>query len=93
MLWPYFLLSPASFSFYLFNEQIGFDEELLTRFLNAANFCEVERVGNFNLMDDTSTLLFKGIPISLNVVGRICENSGGFAVNHKASPYIQVEFT
>ena len=38
-----------------------------------AGFCEVERVGAFNMpFRDSSSLHFKGVFISLNVVARVC---------------------
>jgi predicted SAM-dependent methyltransferase len=48
----------------------GFDEEFLAARLSTAGFVDIERVGSFGLFDDTSTHLFKGRPISLNVRAR-----------------------
>ena len=47
---------------------VGLNEEFLAYFLTRAGFAEPRRVPSFALFQDTSELLFKGIPISLNVV-------------------------
>jgi predicted SAM-dependent methyltransferase len=47
---------------------VGLDEEFLGVFLTRAGFVDLRRVRSFGLFQDTSELLFKGIPISLNVV-------------------------
>jgi protein O-GlcNAc transferase len=48
----------------------GFDEEFLASRLRAAGFIDIERVGAFGLFEDTSTHVFKGRPISLNMRAR-----------------------
>ncbi|MCC6212857.1 MAG: tetratricopeptide repeat protein [Burkholderiales bacterium] len=48
--------------------RVGFDFETLSRYLTAAGFSRVERVGDFGLFDDDSAIRFSGEPISLNVV-------------------------
>ncbi len=50
--------------------QMGFDLELLGHFLRAAGFVEIERVADLGLFDDTSRMVYAGVPISLNVVAR-----------------------
>ncbi len=50
--------------------QTGFDLEILATFLREAGFVEVGRVADFGLFDDTSRLVYAGVPISLNVVAR-----------------------
>ena len=50
--------------------KVGFDFHLLRHFLGEAGFVEIERVENFGLFADYSSLVCVGIPISLNVVAR-----------------------
>jgi hypothetical protein len=50
--------------------QVGFDFGILAYFLREAGFVDIERVDNFGLFDDTSRLVFTGVPISLNVTAR-----------------------
>ena len=47
---------------------VGLSEEILTSFMLRAGFDRVERVESFGLFDDASTLVYRGRPISLNVV-------------------------
>lgn len=49
---------------------VGLTFEFLGSFLREAGFREVRRVRDFGLFNDTSTLLFSGVPISLNVEAR-----------------------
>ena len=51
----------------------GFDEDLLAQLLRAAGFCEVRRVDEFGLYDDTSIMKKFGVPISLNVAATACK--------------------
>jgi predicted SAM-dependent methyltransferase len=48
--------------------QVGLDADFLATFLGEAGFVKLMRVPTFGLFNDTSGMLFKGIPISLNVV-------------------------
>jgi predicted SAM-dependent methyltransferase len=48
--------------------QVGLDADFLATFLGEAGFVNLRRVITFNLFDDTSAMLFKGFPISLNVI-------------------------
>ncbi|MEB3331559.1 MAG: hypothetical protein VKI83_03585 [Synechococcaceae cyanobacterium] len=48
--------------------KVGLNEEFPGRFLRDAGFCVVRRVESFGLFEDTSTMLFHGVPISLNMV-------------------------
>lgn len=48
--------------------KVGFTFEILTRFAGAAGFQRAQRVKEFNLFEDTSTLVVYGNPISLNVI-------------------------
>ena len=46
---------------------VGLNEEILTAFLQHAGYVNIQRVAGFGLFDDTSSMLFKGVAISLNV--------------------------
>ncbi len=46
---------------------VGLNFEFLNDFLQEAGFREIRRVSQFGLFNDASTLLFGGVPISLNV--------------------------
>jgi predicted SAM-dependent methyltransferase len=48
----------------------AFDFDLLAAFLREAGFVDIERVAEFGLFDDTSRLVYAGVPISLNVIAR-----------------------
>jgi len=45
----------------------GLNEEFLTKFLNDSGFINIQRVQEFGLFVDTSTMIFKGTAISLNM--------------------------
>jgi predicted SAM-dependent methyltransferase len=47
---------------------VGLSYDLLSRYLFNAGFSRVERVKSFGLFDDGSEIVFRGEPISLNVV-------------------------
>lgn len=47
---------------------VGLNEEFLTRFLEGVGFVNIDRVDDFGLFDDTSAIVFKGYPISLNMI-------------------------
>jgi predicted SAM-dependent methyltransferase len=49
---------------------VGLTLEFLGRFLHEAGFRDIRRVREFGLFNDTSTLLFANVPISLNVEAR-----------------------
>ena len=49
---------------------VGLSEEILSAFLRRAGFERVERVENFGLFKDASTLVYCGRAISLNVIAR-----------------------
>lgn len=81
---------------------MGFNFDLLKYFLLTAGFCDVERVGSFNLFQDTSELVYKGYTVSLNVAAKVCPKESvpgqvnlkpddGFSVDHQASPYVTSE--
>ena len=47
---------------------VGLNQEFLEFFLTEADFINIRRVDNFSLFNDTSSMLFKGVPISLNMI-------------------------
>lgn len=47
---------------------VGLNQEFLGYFLNDAGYVRIRRVDDFNLFDDTSSMIFKGVAISLNMV-------------------------
>lgn len=47
---------------------VGLNEEFLTSYLRTAGFIGIRRVREFGLFNDTSGMLLKNIPISLNMV-------------------------
>lgn len=49
---------------------VGLNQEFLTHYLAQAGFCDIKRVPDFGLFDDTSTMQFKGVNISVNLVAR-----------------------
>ena len=70
--------------------KIGFDEDVLTYFLSEAGFCNIERVGSFNLpFRDTSDMVYGGYTISLNMVARPCAqiSENEEVLTHNADPY------
>jgi len=48
--------------------QAGLNREFLKSFLLNAGFVKIRRVTELGLFDDTSTLVFKGVAISLNMI-------------------------
>ncbi len=50
--------------------RMAFDFDLLATFLRDAGFVEIERVADFDLFNDTSRVVYAGVPISLNVTAR-----------------------
>ena len=49
---------------------VGLNEEFLVAALTAAGFADMRKVEGFGLFSDTSSQLFRGIPISLNLLCR-----------------------
>ncbi len=47
---------------------VGFNFEILSAFLMEAGFGNIEKVQSFGLFQDTSDMVFKGKPVSLNVI-------------------------
>lgn len=80
---------------------MGFTEQMLRLFLETAGFCDIERVGHFNLamtqrgqvFTDSSDIVRYGYFISLNLIARVCPESkrniplNNFKINHAAYPY------
>lgn len=54
----------------------GLNAEFLTGFLKAAGFINIRRVQEFGLFSDTSSMLFKGTAISLNMIAEKRDISG-----------------
>ena len=51
--------------------KIGLNFDILSIFLIHAGFGAIEKVESFELFHDHSTLTRFGVPVSLNVVGRV----------------------
>eukprot|EP00595_Chromulina_sp_UTEXLB2642_P001717 CAMPEP_0196767970 /NCGR_PEP_ID=MMETSP1095-20130614/42185_1 /TAXON_ID=96789 ORGANISM="Chromulina nebulosa, Strain UTEXLB2642" /NCGR_SAMPLE_ID=MMETSP1095 /ASSEMBLY_ACC=CAM_ASM_000446 /LENGTH=166 /DNA_ID=CAMNT_0042136889 /DNA_START=1955 /DNA_END=2455 /DNA_ORIENTATION=- len=69
---------------------IGFDEYTLTVILNQVGYCNITRVGSFNLFSDTSDMIYHNYTISLNMIARKCLDSSidsDIEINHHAEPY------
>ncbi len=49
---------------------VGLNEEFLKTYLLKTGFIDIVRVDNFGLFDDSSSLIFRGKPISLNLRAR-----------------------
>ena len=47
---------------------VGLNEEFLTNILIHSGFVNIKKVENFGLFEDTSSLIIKGVPISLNMI-------------------------
>ena len=56
-----------------------------------AGFCDIERVGNFNLFEDTSAMVYKGYFVSLNIAAKACPVEGleSVEIDHAADKYIR----
>lgn len=48
--------------------QVGLNQEFLSSFLQNAGFSGIQRVREFGLFSDTSSMVFAGTPISLNLI-------------------------
>ncbi len=48
--------------------KVGLYCECLTAFLNEANFENIRKVDGFGIFQDTSTMIFANVPISLNII-------------------------
>lgn len=71
---------------------VGLNGEFLAGFLKSAGFQDIRKVQDFGLFDDTSSMLFKGVPISLNLVARkaaavLPNNSRGDALSRNQPCY------
>ncbi len=47
---------------------VGLNEDFLKVFLTTSGFVNIRKVSGFGFFNDTSNMLFKGVPISINVV-------------------------
>ena len=47
---------------------VGLNQEFLAGFLHETGYVNIRRVNNFDLFEDSSSQLFKEIPISLNLI-------------------------
>jgi predicted SAM-dependent methyltransferase len=47
---------------------VGLNEEFLGYFLTVSGYVNIQRVKGFGLFEDASSLVFKGLPISLNML-------------------------
>jgi predicted SAM-dependent methyltransferase len=47
---------------------VGLNEDFLTGFLETAGYVRMRRVEEFGLFEDTSSMVFKGVRISLNMI-------------------------
>jgi predicted O-linked N-acetylglucosamine transferase (SPINDLY family)/predicted SAM-dependent methyltransferase len=50
--------------------KVGFDQDILGMYLKNAGFRDLQVVSEFGLFNDCSSLLFGGVPISLNMIAR-----------------------
>jgi predicted O-linked N-acetylglucosamine transferase (SPINDLY family)/predicted SAM-dependent methyltransferase/GT2 family glycosyltransferase len=50
--------------------KVGFDQDILGTYLQHAGFHDIQVVSEFGLFDDCSSLLFGGIPVSLNMIAK-----------------------
>jgi predicted SAM-dependent methyltransferase len=55
---------------------VGLNEEFLTDVLNAAGYVNIKKVPEFGLFNDTSSMVFKGVAISLNMTAEKLPISG-----------------
>jgi predicted SAM-dependent methyltransferase len=51
---------------------VGFTYDMLAEMLMSFDFCDVQRVGDFNIFRDTSTTIYQGRHVSLNILARPC---------------------
>ena len=50
--------------------KVGFDQDILGMYLQHVGFHDLRVVSEFGLFDDCSSLLFGGVPISLNMIAK-----------------------
>lgn len=53
---------------------VGLNMEFLVYFLGQAGFGNIRKVGDFGLFKDSSSQLFRGVPISINVIADKVQN-------------------
>ena len=65
----------------------------MTFFLQNTGYCDIQRVGKFNLFPDdfdASDVSYVNVPISLRMVAKACidvPSSSDFVIGHQASAY------
>lgn len=47
---------------------VGLNKDFLAKYLTASGYVNIKKVQGFGLFNDTSAALFKGVPISLNMI-------------------------
>ena len=47
---------------------VGLNQDFLESFLHASGYVNIRRVNTFGLFSDTSSMTFRGVPISLNMI-------------------------
>lgn len=73
--------------------KVGFDFGVLRALLHQNGYCDIERVGSFNLFNDSSEIAMFGRKISLNVAAKKCKlQPDAFNIDHSASPYRQTDY-
>lgn len=60
--------------------------------LSQNGYCHMERVGSFNLFEDTSTMIYNGYHISLNIAAKKCIGDNDsyddlIDIGHNAEPF------
>jgi predicted SAM-dependent methyltransferase len=48
----------------------GFNEDILSKYLKECGFVSIQRVSQFGIFKDTSSMKFKKMPVSLNITAR-----------------------
>jgi predicted SAM-dependent methyltransferase len=74
---------------------VGFDDSILASVLMQAGFCDIQRVGDFNIFKDASSTVYENYFISLNLVAKKCvtrDDYDGFEIGHNAQPYDPKKF-
>ncbi len=56
--------------------QVGLNREFFTDYLTHAGFTHIRRVESFGLFQDTSETLFRGMPVSVNLIAAKPSSSG-----------------
>ena len=59
---------------------VGLNQDFLASFLHSAGYVNIRRVQNFGLFQDTSSMVFKGVAISLNMVAEKYRNGDSMSL-------------